>query len=127
MYSGASRSAVAQPLYQGTQPDAIYTLDEADLIGGFLRFLRQTAILADWQVLTVVINLWRNGPPSPDGPRVYLTNGPVADPWRAVDGYDDRSWIENGLFGNSKPRRASPKSICASPGRRSNARCVQLF
>ena len=50
----------------------------------------------------VVINLWRNSPPSPDGPRVYLTNGPVDDPWSVVDGYDDRSWIENGLFRNSK-------------------------
>jgi len=46
-------TAVAQALYQGAQPDAVYTLDDADLIGGFLRFLRQTAILADWQALTI--------------------------------------------------------------------------
>ena len=37
-----------------------------------------------------------------DGPRIYLTNGPVDDPWSIVDLYDDRSWIENGLFRNSK-------------------------
>ncbi len=51
----------------------------------------------------VVVTLWRNQAPDPvDGPRVYLTNGAVADPWLTVDGYDDRSWIENGLFRNSK-------------------------
>jgi hypothetical protein len=58
----------------------------------------------------VVVTLWRNQAPTADGPRVYLTNGPVADPWAVVDAYDDRSWIEpvladrpgNGLFRNSK-------------------------
>jgi len=51
----------------------------------------------------VVVSLWRNQAPDPgDGPRVYLTNGPVDDPWLTVDAYDDRSWIENGLFRNSK-------------------------
>ena len=37
-----------------------------------------------------------------DGGRVYLTNAAVTDPWTVVDGYDDRSWVENGLFRNSK-------------------------
>jgi hypothetical protein len=51
----------------------------------------------------VVVTLWRNQAPDPlAGPRVYLTNGAVDDPWLTVDGYDDRSWIENGLFRNSK-------------------------
>jgi len=51
----------------------------------------------------VVVSLWRNQVPSKDGgPRVYLTNGTVDDPWPTVDTYDDRSWIENGLFRNSK-------------------------
>ncbi len=51
----------------------------------------------------MVVTLWRNQTPDPvAGPRVYLTNGAVADPWLTVDGYDDRSWIENGLFRNSK-------------------------
>ncbi|MBU1878169.1 MAG: transposase, partial [Chloroflexi bacterium] len=51
----------------------------------------------------VAVSLWRNQVPSKDGgPRVHLTNGPVADPWPTVDTYDDRSWIENGLFRNSK-------------------------
>jgi hypothetical protein len=50
----------------------------------------------------VIINLWRNRVPEPDSERVYLTNAPVSDPWAVVDGYDDRSWIENGLFRNSK-------------------------
>lgn len=50
----------------------------------------------------VVVTLWRNKTPSKDGPRVYLTNGAVDKPWSIVDAYDDRSWIENGLFRNSK-------------------------
>jgi len=51
----------------------------------------------------VVVSLWRNQVPSKDGgPRVYLTNGTVDDPWPTVDAYDDRSWVENGLFRNSK-------------------------
>ena len=50
----------------------------------------------------MIINLWRNRAPEPDGERVYLTNAAVSDPWTVVDGYDDRSWIENGLFRNSK-------------------------
>jgi len=50
----------------------------------------------------VVVTLWRNKTPSKDGPRVYLTNGAVDKPWTIVDAYDDRSWIENGLFRNSK-------------------------
>jgi hypothetical protein len=50
----------------------------------------------------VVVILWRNKTPSKDGPRVYLTNGSVHSPWTIVDAYDDRSWVENGLFRNSK-------------------------
>ena len=50
----------------------------------------------------VIANLWRNRAPEPDGERFYLTNAAVRDPWAVVDGYDDRSWIENGLFRNSK-------------------------
>ncbi|MBU1751695.1 MAG: transposase [Chloroflexi bacterium] len=50
----------------------------------------------------VVVSLWRNNQPSKDGPRVFLTNGSVENPWAILDGYDDRSWIENGLFRNSK-------------------------
>ena len=51
---------------------------------------------------TVVVNLWRNQAADPDSGRVYVTNTPISDPWPVVDGYDDRSWIENGLFRNSK-------------------------
>ena len=50
----------------------------------------------------VILNLWRNQAPPPDGERVYLTKAPVTDPWTVIDGYDDRSWVENGLFRNSK-------------------------
>jgi len=51
---------------------------------------------------TVVVNLWRNQAADPDGGRVHVTNTPITDPWPVVDGYDDRSWIENGLFRTSK-------------------------
>ena len=29
----------------------------------------------------VIVNLWRNRTPEPDGERVYLTNAAVSDPW----------------------------------------------
>jgi hypothetical protein len=51
---------------------------------------------------TVVVNMWRNRAADPESGRVYVTNAPVTDPWVVVDGYDDRSWIENGLFRTSK-------------------------
>jgi hypothetical protein len=63
--------------------------------GKHLRHQRRPALNA------VLVRLWRNQVPK-DGPRIYLTNGPVDDPWAIVDLYDDRSWIENGLFRNSK-------------------------
>ena len=49
----------------------------------------------------VLVRMWRNHEQQ-DGPRIYLTNGAVDDPWSVIDLYDDRSWIENGLFRNSK-------------------------
>jgi hypothetical protein len=49
----------------------------------------------------VVVQQWRNEIPTGEA-RVYLTNLSVADPWPVVDAYDDRSWIENGLFRHSK-------------------------
>jgi hypothetical protein len=51
----------------------------------------------------VVIQEWKNELPDPQiGPWVILTNGAVDDPWTLIDAYDDRSWIENGLFRNAK-------------------------
>jgi len=38
----------------------------------------------------------------PDGGTVYLTNGPVADPFVAFDTYDWSSVIENGIFKEGK-------------------------
>ena len=37
-----------------------------------------------------------------DNPRIFLTNQAVDNPWLIFDLYDDRSWIANGLFRNSK-------------------------
>jgi len=51
----------------------------------------------------VVVTMWRNELPDPQtGPWVILSNDAVDTPWTLVDAYDDRSWIENGLFRNSK-------------------------
>jgi hypothetical protein len=63
--------------------------------GKQLRHRRRPALNA------VLVRMWRNHEQQ-DGPRIYLTNGPVDDPWTVIDLYDDRSWIENGLFRNSK-------------------------
>jgi len=49
----------------------------------------------------VVVQQWHNEIPA-GGARVYLTNWSVTNPWLVVDAYDDRSWIENGLFRQSK-------------------------
>jgi len=51
---------------------------------------------------TVVVNMWRNQAADPEGGRGYVTDAPITAPWPVVDSYDDRSWIENGLFRNSK-------------------------
>jgi hypothetical protein len=49
----------------------------------------------------VVVRCWNNRQPSADG-TVYLTNGPVADPFVVFDTYDWRSVIENGIFKEGK-------------------------
>lgn len=49
----------------------------------------------------VVVQQWHNDLPA-GGARVYLTNLSVTNPWVVVDAYDDRSWIENGLFRQNK-------------------------
>jgi len=64
---------------------------------GRLAFAERPALNA------VVLKEWRNELPDPKvGPWVILTNGSVDDPWTSVNAYDDRSWIENGLFRNAK-------------------------
>jgi len=47
----------------------------------------------------VVVRLWNN--PQPGG-TVYLTNGPVSDPFVVFDDDDGRSVIENGIFKEGK-------------------------
>jgi len=49
----------------------------------------------------VVVQMWNNRAPSEDGV-VYLTNGPVEDPFVVFDTYDWRSVIENGIFKEGK-------------------------
>jgi hypothetical protein len=49
----------------------------------------------------VVVRLWNNRQPSSGG-TVYLTNGPVSDPFVVFDDYDWRSVIENGIFKEGK-------------------------
>ena len=49
----------------------------------------------------VVVRRWNNRAPAADG-TVYLTNGPVSDPFVVFDHYDWRSVIENGIFKEGK-------------------------
>ena len=49
----------------------------------------------------VVVRTWNNRLPKGDG-TVYLTNGPVSDPFVVFDDYDWRSVIENGIFKEGK-------------------------
>ncbi len=49
----------------------------------------------------VVVRRWDNRVPATDG-TVYLTNGPVCDPFVVFDTYDWRSVIENGIFKEGK-------------------------
>jgi hypothetical protein len=62
--------------------------------GKHLRFADRPALNA------VIVCIWNNK--AADEPRIFLTNDTVANPWLIFDLYDDRSWIENGLFRNSK-------------------------
>jgi hypothetical protein len=47
------------------------------------------------------VRRWDNRVPATDG-TVYLTNGPVSDPFVVFDTYDWRSVIENGIFKEGK-------------------------
>lgn len=49
----------------------------------------------------VVVRRWNNRVPKGEG-TVYLTNGPVSDPFVVFDRYDCRSVIENGIFKEGK-------------------------
>ncbi len=49
----------------------------------------------------VVVRRWDNRIPATDG-TVYLTNGPVSDPFVVFETYDWRSVIENGIFKEGK-------------------------
>ncbi|HET8852255.1 MAG TPA: transposase [Ktedonobacteraceae bacterium] len=49
----------------------------------------------------VVVRRWNNRTPATEG-TVYLTNGPVTDPFVVFDDYDWRSVIENGIFKEGK-------------------------
>src|SRR6266702_2040295 len=49
----------------------------------------------------VVVRRWNNRAPAAEG-TVYLTNGPVSDPFVVFDSYDWRSVLENGIFKEGK-------------------------
>src|SRR3989441_3533379 len=49
----------------------------------------------------LVVRRWDNRIPASEG-TVYLTNGPVSDPFVIFDTYDWRSVIENGIFKEGK-------------------------
>jgi Transposase DDE domain len=64
----------------------------------------QQAQRRDYQgypINAVVVRRWQNWTPTTGG-TVYLTNGPVKDPFVIFDSYDWRSVIENGIFKEGK-------------------------
>jgi Transposase DDE domain len=64
----------------------------------------QQAHRRDYQgqlINAVVVRRWENWTPTTGG-TVYLTNGPVKDPFVVFDSYDWRSVIENGIFKEGK-------------------------
>jgi hypothetical protein len=66
----------------------------------------------------VVVRRWDNRVPATEG-TVYLTNGPVSDPFVVFDTYDWRSVIENGIFKEGKhpwhlghfPKKTAPAVV----------------
>jgi hypothetical protein len=62
---------------------------------------RNRADYAGQPINAVVVQTWENRQ-SPDGGTVYLTNGPVTNPFTVFDDYDWRSVIENGIFKEGK-------------------------
>ena len=56
----------------------------------------------DGHPLNAVVDMRWGDRAFPDGGTVYLTNGPVRDPFVAFDTYDWRSVIENGIFKEGK-------------------------
>src|SRR6266566_419295 len=54
-----------------------------------------------YPINAVVVRRWENWTPTTGG-TVYLTNGPVKDPFVIFDTYDWRSVIENGIFKEGK-------------------------
>jgi hypothetical protein len=70
----------------------------------------------------VVVRRWNNRQPS-EGGTVYLTNGPVQDPFVVFDTYDWRSVIENGIFKEGK----HPWHLLHFPKRTAAAVIVHVF
>src|SRR6266480_2562521 len=65
------------------------------------RNLRIGAIIKGSPSMQSWVHRWDNRLPATDG-TVYLTNGPVTDPFVVFDTYDWRSVIENGIFKEGK-------------------------
>jgi len=77
----------------------------------------------DGHPINAVVVLRWGGRTYPDGGTVYLTNGPVADPFVAFDTYDWRSVIENGIFKEGK----QPWHLEQFPQRTEAAVLVQCY
>src|SRR5881275_2459161 len=65
------------------------------------RNLRIGAIIKGSPSMQSWVRRWDNRLPATDG-TVYLTNGPVTNPFVVFDTYDWRSVIENGIFKEGK-------------------------
>jgi hypothetical protein len=98
VFRGQGRDRAAETLLTQLQTaTAIRTWDSYRppvVKGQHLRIADRPALNA------VIVRIWNNK--KVDNPRIFLTNLSVDDPWLIFNLYDDRSWIENGLFRNSK-------------------------
>ena len=45
--------AIAQALHAGEPVDAVYTVEEAELLSGFFDFLQETGIMVQWQTFSI--------------------------------------------------------------------------
>jgi Transposase DDE domain len=83
---------------------------------------RNRADYAGQPINAVVVRTWDNRA-YPTGGIVYLTNGPVDDPFAVFDDYDWRSVIENGIFKEGK----HPWHLTHFPQKTEEAAMVHCF
>jgi len=99
----------------------VLTADDTDGDAAHARHRNRTDVDGH-PINTVVVLRWGEHT-YPDGGTIYLTKGPVDDPFVAFDTYDWRSVIENGIFKEGK----QPWHLEQFPQRTETAVLVQCY